>query len=172
MRTPILSTGSEARTCGRDRGFTLMELVLVLLVMSLVMAVTYPALSRGRMAFHLRGVGRDVVNTLRFARETAVTEQKVMMVVIDSQAQQITVSDDVGDGARSFAPPSDIKIQCLTGSGEADMEGPMRIRFLPNGSSDNAQILLKSDTGATLKIVTDPLTGSARVVTDQAEKTS
>lgn len=154
----------------RADGFTLMELILVLLVLSLVMAVTYPSMSRGRAAFHLRAVGRDVVNALRFARETAVTQQKVMIVVVDSQSQQLTVSDDVGDGARSFVPPSDVKIQGLTGRGIELQQGLLRIRFLPNGSSDDAQILLTSDTGASLKIVADPILGAARIVSEQGEK--
>jgi general secretion pathway protein H len=151
-------------------GFTLLELMLVLLVMSLVMAVAYPSMSRGRTAFHLRSVGRDVVNALRFARDTAVTEQKVMIASVDFEAQTITVSDDVGGGARSFAPPSDVRIQALTASGGGSQQGPLRIRFLPNGSSDDARILLKSDTGASLKIVADPILGVARVVSEQGEK--
>jgi general secretion pathway protein H len=154
----------------RADGFTLLEVMLVLLVMSLVMAVTYPSMSRGRAAFHLRAVGRDVVNALRFARETAVTQRKVMIVVVDFQSQRVTVSDDVGDGARSFAPPSDVKIQGLTGSGGDLQQGLLRIRYLPNGSSDGAQILLKSDTGASLKIVADPILGAARIVSEQGEK--
>jgi len=142
-------------------------LILVLAVMSLVMAVTYPSFLRGSASFHLRAVGRDVVNALRFARETAVTQQKVMLVVIDSQAQEVTVSDDVGDGARTFTPPSDVRIQGLSGTGEEIVQGPLRIRFLPNGSGDDAQVLLKSATGGTLKVVLDPITGAARILLNE-----
>lgn len=163
-------TGNEPCARPRDRGFSLLELVLVLVVMSLVMAVTYPALSRGRTAFHLRAIGRDVINALRVARETAVTEQKVMMVTIDSQTQQVTVSDDVGDGARTFQPPADVRILGLTSAGEEMLQDPLRIRFLPNGSSEDAQILLRSETGASLKIVLDPITGGAQVAPSQGEK--
>jgi hypothetical protein len=45
----------------------------------------------------------------------------------------------------------------------------LRIRFLPNGSSDNAEILLNSDRGSVLRIVTDPITGGAKIVTGQGE---
>jgi type II secretion system protein H len=154
----------------REPGFTLLELMLILVVMCLVAVVTYPSMLRGRTAFHLRAVGRDVVNALRFARETAVAEQKVMIVSVDFESQKITVADDVGDGARSFAPPSDVKIQRLASSSGELQQGPLRIRFLPNGSSDDAEILLKSDSGATLKIVADPIRGAARIVSEQGEK--
>jgi prepilin-type N-terminal cleavage/methylation domain-containing protein len=164
-----LQTGSEHRTGRRAAGFTLLELILVLLVVSLVMAVTYPSLLRGRTAFRLRAAGRDVIAAMRYARETAVTEQKVMMLQIDNETRLVTVSDDVGDGARSFSPPPDVTLQWESKEAEA-RPAPLKIRFLPNGSSDGAQILLKADTGAVLKIVTDPVTGSARIASDAEVK--
>ena len=50
---------------GGERGFSLLELVMVLVVIALVLAVTYPALLRGGAALHLRASGRDVLSTLR-----------------------------------------------------------------------------------------------------------
>ncbi len=166
----ILRTGSESPPRQRIQGFTLIELVIVVLIMTLVMVLAAPSMLRGRTAFHLRAVARDVTNSLRFARETAVTEQKEMMAVVDNQSQRLTISDDVGEGARTYAMPGDIRIQGLTSAGEEILEGPLRIRFLPNGSSDDALILLKADTGAVLKIVLDPITGGARIVASEGEK--
>lgn len=162
--------GSEASTQMRERGFSLLELILVLVIMSLVLTVIYPSMSRGKTAFHLRAVGRDVINALRVARESAVTEQKVMLVLVDSQAQQVTVSDEVGDGPRTYQPPNDVKILGLTGTGEERPQGPLAIRFLPNGSSEDAQILVKADSGASLRIILDPITGGARILSTAGEK--
>ncbi len=176
--TTISRIGNRTGERPGEQGFTLIELVLVLLVMTLVAAITYPAMMRGRAAFHLRTVARDVIGSVRFARETAVTEQRVMLLQVDSQTQKVIVSDDVGDGARAYTLPSDVKIQGLTPSGsgagvtrESQGEETLKIRFLPNGSSDSAQMLLTADTGATLKIVTDPITGAAHVVPDEGVKT-
>lgn len=170
VRTLTSETGNKASARSGDRGFTLLELALVLVVMSLVAALTYPAMLRGRTAFHLRAVGRDVIGALRSARETAVTEQKVMMVQVDSQAQRLTVSDDAGDGARSLAMPGDVRLEVASNSGEPVPDGQIMIRFLPNGSADDAQILLRSETGAVLRIVTDAITGSAGVLATTGEK--
>ena len=161
-------TGNSRRL--PDRGFTLIELILVLIILSLAMAVTYPAMSRGRTAFHLRAVSRDVISSLRSARETAVTEQKVMIVTIDPETQKLTITDEVGEGARVFQPPSDVSIHGLNGAGEEVTNGLLTIRFLPNGSSEDAQVLVKSETGAALRIVLDPITGGAQVASDQGEK--
>ena len=177
MTTPILRTGNEAGARWRNGGFTLVEIVLVLLVMCLVAVITYPSIARGRTAFHLRAVGRDVIGAMRLARETAVTEQKVMVVQIDSQSQRITVSDEVGEGPRSMSMPSDVRIEGVTRSrgGNASTpaqanQDPLLIRFLPNGSAEGATMMLVADTGASLKITTDPITGSARMVLDQGTR--
>jgi general secretion pathway protein H len=164
------ATGNNPGRPPRAGGFTLIELILVLAVVSLVLAIAYPSMSRGRMAFHLRGVGRDVINTVRMARETAVTEQKVIQMLIDAQARQVTLSDDVGDEARTYQLPDDVQIQGLTPAGEPLTEEPMKIRFLPNGSSDDALVMLKAESGAVLRIVLDPITGSARMLTSEEVK--
>jgi prepilin-type N-terminal cleavage/methylation domain-containing protein len=174
VTAPILRTGNKAGARWWNDGFTLVEIVLVLLVMCLVAAITFPSMARGRTAFHLRAVGRDVIGAMRLARETAVTEQKVMVVEVDSQNQRITVSDEVGGGARSMSMPGDVKIGEVTRVKGGDAvtpakanQDPLLIRFLPNGSAENALLVLVADTGASLKIATDSITGSARVVPDQ-----
>jgi general secretion pathway protein H len=165
-----MKSGTGNNRPGREAGFTLLELVLVLVIMSLVMAVAYPSMSRGRTAFHLRAVGRDMISSFRMAREKAVTEQRVMQVSIDVQNQQVTVSDDVGDDAKSFRLPDDVKITALNGRGEEVAEGPWALRFLPNGSSEDGQVLLKADNGAQFRITIDPVTGAARMATGEGAK--
>ncbi len=67
MKTRMSEVGTESGARFRDGGFTLLELIMVLLVMTLAMAVAYPSMSRGRNAFHLRAVGRDVISALRLS---------------------------------------------------------------------------------------------------------
>jgi prepilin-type N-terminal cleavage/methylation domain-containing protein len=147
----------------QDRGFTLLELLLVMLLVALVLAVSYPSLSRASTAVHLRTTGRDILNTFRYAREKAVTEQIAMRVSVDQERQELILSDDLGDGARSYVLPRDVKIQRMTRAGAAIVRGPLIVRFLPNGSSDRAEVLLKSDAGAFLNIISDPIAGGARI---------
>ncbi len=151
----------------RQRGFSLLELVLVLVVMGLAVAVSYPALSRGTASLHLRSAGRDVYNCLRYARERAITEQAGMKVVVDMTTQKVVLTDEFGAGARTFALPSDVRIRRLSLAGREIQEGPLEMHFLPNGSSTNAEIVLESGTGAVLRIVTDPITGGARILSGQ-----
>jgi len=146
-----------------DAGFTLLELMVVVLVISLAMGLAYPALSRGTSAIHLRATARDILNTFRYAREKAVTEQAGMRVAVYRDRQELVLTDDFGTGNRRYVLPRDVRIERILLSGVEVTEGPLLVRFIPNGSSDDAQVLLKSKTGAYLRVMTDPITGGARV---------
>jgi prepilin-type N-terminal cleavage/methylation domain-containing protein len=153
----------------RDQGFTLLELLMVMLVIALVLAVSYPSLSRGSTSLHMRAAGRDILNTFRYAREKAVTEQTGMMVTVDREKQELVLSDSVGDGARRYLLPQDVKIHRISLAGSEISQGPLVVRFLPNGSSDSAEVLLQSGNGAFLRIISDPMTGGARIEPGQGE---
>ncbi len=146
-----------------DQGFTLIELIVVVLVISLAVGLAYPSLSRGTSSLHLRTSARDVLNTFRYAREKAVTEQSGMCVAVYKDKQQFVLTDNFGEGNRSYILPRDVKIQRMTLAGNEVREDPMTVRFLPNGSSDDAEVLLKSDTGSFFRVFTDPITGGARI---------
>ena len=146
-----------------NRGFTLVELVLVLVIMGLALGVSYPMLSRGTATFHLRATGREILNALRYAREKAITEQVEMRIVADREKQLLVLTDAFGAGDRSYAMPHDVRIERVLLSGQEVVDGPLVLRFLPNGSSDNAEIVIRSTSGASLKVETDPLTGGARI---------
>lgn len=154
----------------RDRGFTLLELMLVIVIIAIVLAVTYPSLSRGTTALRLRATGRDVLNTFRFAREKAVTEQVGMKVVVNPEKQQMILTDYLGEGKRTYDLPPDVRIRQAALAGNAVTDGTAVFHFLPNGSCDRGEVLLQSDRGARLKIVTDPITGGARIESDSEEK--
>jgi general secretion pathway protein H len=146
-----------------DQGFTLLELMIVVLVIALALAVSYPSLSRGTSSIHLRSTARDILSTFRIAREKAVTEQTGMRVAVDRVKQELVLNDDFGDGSRTYSLPKDVKIQRMALAGNEVVKGPLLVRFLPNGSSQSVEVLLKSDTGSYLRVVTDPITGGARV---------
>lgn len=146
---------------GPQKGFTLLELLIVLAVLVLVLAVSYPSLSRGTAALSLRTTGRDVLNTFRHAREKAVTQQSGMRVTVDRENQKLLLADDFGEGGREYLLPENVRIERVLLGGVETGEGTATIRFLPNGSSDAAEILLQSRSGSRLRVVSDPISGGA-----------
>jgi general secretion pathway protein H len=153
----------------QEFGFSLLELIVVVLVIALALTVSYPSLSRGSAALHLRSCSRDILNTFRYAREKAITEQTGMFVTVDKEKQMLTMSDNLGGGIRRYTMPRDVKISRIALAGKEIVDGPMIVRFLTNGSTDDAEVLLKSDTGPVLRIITDPMAGGGRIESSQGE---
>jgi general secretion pathway protein H len=153
-----------------SEGFTLLELILVVLVIALAVGVSYPSFTRGTAAVQLRTSARDVMNTMRYARERAITEQQTFLVSANPETGTLVMTDEIGDGARSYTLPREVRIDRLVLDGEPLREGPFIVRFLPNGSAAAAEIQLRSATGSAVRIVTDPITGGARVLAGAAEE--
>ncbi len=144
-------------------GFSLVEVVMVILIISLTLAVSYPVLSRGSASLRLRASGRDVLNLMRYAREKAITEQTGMIVLADRSNKKITLSDELGQNVHSVSLPREVRMERMSFAGQEVMQGALLIRFLPNGSSDSAELIFVADNGAWLKVFTDPITGGARI---------
>jgi general secretion pathway protein H len=163
-----IDMGLAKRSSGNN-GFSLLELVMVLLVIGLAAALSYPSLMRGTAAFHLRATGRNVLNHLRYAREKAITEQKEMTVTVNRDAQTVVLSDEAGDGRKILKLPQDVKIVQIRLADQEIKDGPLMVRFLPNGSAETAEIVLKADNGGVMRLVIDPITGGSRVQPGQGE---
>ena len=148
---------------GSQKGFTLLEIIITLVLVTLVLAVSFPTLSRSTASLSLRTTGRDILNTFRYAREKAVTEQTGMRITVDQESQTLRLTNDFGEGNREYIMPDTVRIQSVVLGGNESDGGITTIRFLPNGSSDSAEILLESKTGSFLRIVSDPLTGGASI---------
>jgi Tfp pilus assembly protein FimT len=146
-----------------------LELMIVVIVMALVLSLSYPALSRGTTALHLRATGRDILNAFRYAREKAVTEQMGMKVRVDKEKQALFLTDDLDEGNRAYFLPGDVKINRVARDGVEILNGPLAIRFLPNGSSEDTEVLLKSSSGSYLRVITDQVTGGARIESGAGE---
>jgi general secretion pathway protein H len=146
-----------------QRGFTLLEIIITLTVITLVMAVAYPSLSRGTTTLSLRTTGRDILSILRYAREKAVTEQAGIRVLLDQDKQSVMLINDADNSTRTYSLPEKVKIQTVVVDGVEVDGGVSTVRFMPNGSSSAVEILVKSTTGAAMKIVSDPITGVASI---------
>jgi prepilin-type N-terminal cleavage/methylation domain-containing protein len=148
----------------QDSGFTLLEMIVVVLVLALAVSVTYPSLMRGSSSLGLRACGRDVLNTFRLAKEKAITDQTNMIVTVDKEHGTLMLSNSLGDGLRTYNMPINVQINRIVLAGNEVADSFMNVRFLANGSADDAEVDLKSDSGLQIMVVTDPMTGGGRIV--------
>ena len=84
------------RSLPRNRvGFTLVELMVVIIILAIVAAVTVPGLSSGK-DFQALSAARMLMADLQYAQDLAVTQQGDVTVTFDADADSYTLSNASG----------------------------------------------------------------------------
>jgi general secretion pathway protein H len=153
-------------------GFTLVEVVVVLLIIGVAAAVTVAALPGPRQEDDTDAATRRVESLLRFARDSAVRGGVMVTVVIDSTSGAVWLF--AGDGAaQESAPPAAStrgRVRAPATEG-AWLDLPVstrleltqaraRFTFHPGGSAHGDSVTIRSGTHARLVRV-DPWSGHA-----------
>lgn len=156
--TPTSPAGDRPRGQG-SRGFTLLELLVVLVVLGVVAALVPPMLARGSGQAQLKRTVATLASELRQARSDAILRDGPQGVVIDP----------VG---RSFGPVAaplrhriadGIVVDVTSARIAADRNGRPGIRFLPDGRSTGGTIRLAGQ-GRAYRVEVNWLTGRVRIV--------
>src|SRR3989338_5951928 len=115
---------------------------------------------------------RQIVSTLKFARNTAVFKQKSQTVGFDIdnnlywlEEQRLGGDEDHrSQDIKTFKLPSDVSIEALEFIEEKIESGKGNIIFYPNGSSSSGTIIVKNKrTDEDFRIGVDILTGLTEV---------
>jgi general secretion pathway protein H len=145
-------------------GFTLVELLVVLLILGLLLALAPMAFHRAMPGLELRTTTREVAGALRSTRGAAIRDNREAALTLD--VEEGWYRRDGQADAREIHPDIDLKL--LTATTEVDSEGVGRIRFFPDGTSTGGQITLARD-GNTYYILVDWLSGRVEITDKVAE---
>jgi len=75
-------------------GFTLLELLVVLVLISALSAVAFPSIGRGMATLKLKTSSREIAATLRLARSSAVKERNVYRGGFNRGKNEIELASD------------------------------------------------------------------------------
>lgn len=146
---------ASLHTC---KGFTLLELLLVLVVVIMGFSVIGLNISSGNDATEHQSTARDLVSALRFAKGQALISHKETTVDLDLNENTYTVSDR----DKVFAIPDNIALTVVTAQEEMTGKGLASIRFFPDGSSSGGRIKLERNA-VTWQIDINWLTGQVEL---------
>jgi len=75
----------------KRKGFSLIEVMVVLILISLSMLLVTPSFSRFSKTVELKGAAKKISAILRYCRSEAVNRGKVYQVLLDPDLRQVQV---------------------------------------------------------------------------------
>ncbi|QQS54556.1 MAG: GspH/FimT family pseudopilin [Candidatus Competibacteraceae bacterium] len=144
-------------------GFTLLEILIVLVIGVLLVALVPPLLSGMSGATELRGAARQLAAGLRNARNEAVARQREAVLTLDLERRRFGVTGD----PREIALPESVALKLYTAQSELLDSATGGIRFFPDGSSTGGSITVSGPKLA-YRVNVDWLTGAVAIVEQDA----
>ena len=128
---PTPSHRIEAPSLQSQRGFTLIELIMVMVVVGILAVFVAPSFFDAGI-FRSRGFADQVAASLRYAQKTAIAQRRVVCVAFDTVTvpNSITLtidSDTPADGVCNPAPAGDLPSP--TGEASYKIEAPASTTF-------------------------------------------
>lgn len=134
----------ECQNFKSTSGFTLLEMMVVLVIAGLMIALVPPLFSGAVSGTKLKGSARDLAIVLREARSKAIIHNTEQLVHLDLEALRYRV----GNG-KPLALPKDVAmaVEVVTGA-SAERMAQHVVRFFPDGSSSGELITLSGGNHA------------------------
>jgi type II secretion system protein H len=166
-----------------SRGFTLIELIVVLVIISLMMALVTPRLIGSLTKMNLKTSAQKISSSLRYARSQAVSEQTVYHAVFDFENNSIYIkkenpqddedtyfkseiesaetdnSKSKRSGMESYILPEGVVIKKAIIANEEIVSDLFTIVFYPVGSSSGGSVVLMDEKERQYQINVDFITG-------------
>jgi type II secretion system protein H len=159
----------------RNKGFSLIEMVIVLVLVGLSIALVTPSLSRFSKGIELKTSAQKVSGILRFFRSESVQKGRVFQVLFDPDLRVVRVRALEGDGLqeegkeeakiqekRYVLPPGIQMGEVKIPSSEFPSDLPT-IEFYPHGGSNGGTIVLRMQDRKGYRIKVHFLTGMVEI---------
>ena len=142
----------------RQGGFSLFELIVVLMVVAVASGFAAPAIQSGWRAREVRSGTRTLAGLMRGLRERAVRQGVEQELVLDPDGQTFSWGD------KESTLPGGATITAIRG-GWPDQDGRVHVLFYPNGGSSGVAFIIGQAEGDSLQfgVRVDPLLGSVVV---------
>jgi general secretion pathway protein H len=124
----------------REHGFTLLEMMVVLVIAAIAYAVLLSAPLGKASAADLKSAARTLASGLRQAQSTAMATRKDAVLTIDVESREYVTTLDTTP--RKL--PENLDLKLYAAQSEVSSERRGSIRFYPDGSSTGGRITVAS----------------------------
>jgi prepilin-type N-terminal cleavage/methylation domain-containing protein len=182
MQTSIVGNLSEAQVChlkpnAKIRGYTLIELTVVILLIGLTVLLTVPRFRYSLVTDDLKGTVRRMVGTIRTVKNEAVRERQAFMLHFDLETNRWWVestkaTEDELDSAHANATelPPGIRIMDVWSRSRGKIAaGETAIRFTEKGYVEPSAIHLAAKDGREFTLILSPFLGKVEVLEEYVD---
>jgi len=151
-----------------SRGFSLLELIIVLIVVSLLAVLVTPNLTKTLRHMEVRSSAKRISAILRYCRNEAVNKNRIYQVNFDLESKQVAVlAAQEGEEKlvlqKSYPIPDDIRMEKVDlGKTSFETDHPA-FEFYPNGGANGGSAVISDGEGGGYVIQVDFLTGTVKV---------
>ena len=159
------------------KGYTLVELIVVVVLIGLVLTLAAPRLRDALTDDSLKGAARKMIGIIKNLRNEAIREQRDYFLNLEPGANRFWISygsmtdEERADAREKGASlPPDIRIHDVWIKGKGKIvEGATRISFTRKGYTQKSAIHLSSEDGRKLTLVLSPFLGKVKVIDKYVE---
>ena len=161
-------------------GFTLFELLVVVLIIGLTSAFVMPRMAASLPGVQLKSTTRAVAASLRYARSKAVSETRPYVAIFDNTQKMLVVEPFAKptDAAESnslreilnrsqrlkvYEIPDEIGLVVVNNNAAVEDADLFPIFFFPRGDSSGAKIVLQNPRRKQYTVTVDRITGSVEI---------
>jgi len=149
---PISRTGIFSK-----QGFTLLEIIVVLFIVSLVMAIVLPSFA-GFGESKLKSEAREMASILRYMNDSAVSRKETFFVKFDLDKNLVSWKGPDGDKTKKIDDMTGVATQ----SNGMVSKGELIVFFEPFGIQENLSIhMRKGNKGVVITL--DHLSGKVKI---------
>jgi general secretion pathway protein H len=176
----------------RNAGFTLLELLVVLMIIGLMSTLVAPKLAKPLGDLNLKTASQKISAALRYARSQAAAEKVTYVALFDFDKNRLVIiappapekrDNAVGErrtgdktleeppekengrpgGVKAYDLPDGIKLAGGVSREQGVDSGLFRVLFFPSGGSSGGEITVANERGRQYRISIDFITGTVQL---------
>lgn len=166
-----MSIGFLEMNCKLNRGFSLLEILLIVVILIIIASIAIPNFSPTYTKFQLQETTQDITYLMRYAQSRAITKNHYLRIEFADDFKSYWLTEGTSNG-------HGLDFQRLTGRlgrkfkvhEKINVVVPeQKIKFYPNGTADKIQINVCYDVRC-LTISTQERRGSVKILDERNEK--
>lgn len=166
-----------------SRGFSLLELIVVMTIIGIIAALVPPLMTGSLTNLKMKTTVKEISASLRFARNQAISKKAPHFFFLDIDSKKYWLSEKPQPSSKSSIDEekrmrsidliktidNEIEVEGFKSNRDSKKtvkEGVVSVEFYPQGNSSGGIIYVKAKD-KTLSIDTDIFTGRVRVLTNE-----